>query len=115
MSDQNLQTLTINTLEELKAENITVLDVSSMTTITDTMIIASGRSVRHVKSLAQQLSEKIKSDSLEVLGIEGEQTAEWILVDLGDLVVHLMLPHVRDFYALEKLWSIGPSESSVIH
>lgn len=115
MSDQTLQRLTVNTLEELKAEDILVLDVTSMTSFTDTMIIASGRSARHIKSLAQNLSEKARSKSFKVLSIEGEVSAEWILVDLGDLVVHLMLPDIRTFYALEKLWTIERSESSIIH
>lgn len=110
-----LQTLAVNTLEELKAEDIVVLDVTSMTSITDVMVIASGRSARHVKSLAQRLSEKAKSENIEVIGVEGDVSADWVLVDLGDLIVHLMLPDVRAFYALEKLWTIERSESSLVH
>ena len=106
MQAENLETLVLNALEELKAQDIKKLDVSNMTSITDTMVIASGRSSRHVKAISDAVIEKAKQNSFPVLGVEGQQTAEWILVDLGDLVLHVMQQETRDFYALEKLWSV---------
>lgn len=94
-------------LEELKAVEITVLDVGSLTTVTDFMVVASGQSTRQVKALADNLTRRVKEHGQRPMGIEGEQAAEWVLVDLCDVVVHLMLPQVREFYQLEKLWSDG--------
>jgi len=102
---KKLTDLIIAALEDLKAFNIQTLDVTTLTSITDIMIIASGRSNRQVKALADKLQEKIKEAGLTVLGIEGEQEAEWVLVDAGDVIVHIMLPATRAYYQLEKLWS----------
>jgi len=101
-----LQQIAIDALEDLKAESITVLDVTTMSTMTDVMIVASGRSSRQVRSLTQHLVSKAKEAGYRPLGVEGEREGEWGLVDLGDVVVHIMLPAVRDFYQLEKLWQI---------
>lgn len=110
MPDQIVQ-LVEEALDELKAQDVQVLDVSKLTTITDRMIIASGRSNRHVKSLADEVVRKAKEQGVEVLGSEGETDGEWVLIDLAYVVVHIMLPRVRDFYKLEKLWSLeGDSE-----
>jgi ribosome-associated protein len=95
----------VQVLEDLKAKNIKVLDVRKLTSVTDFMIIAGGRSSRNVKALADKVVETAKLIGMEVIGIEGHQQAEWILIDLGDIVVHVMQEATRDYYQLEKLWS----------
>ena len=91
-------------LDEMKARNVTTLDVRDMTSVADDMVIASGTSSRHVKSLADTVVEKAKLAGFAPLGTEGAQTAEWILVDLGDVIVHIMQPAAREYYDLERLW-----------
>lgn len=106
--------LVVDALDELKAKDIQVLDVRGKTSVTDFMVIASGTSNRQVKALAGNVVEEAKKVGVRPLGTEGEGAAEWILVDLGDVVVHIMQPKIRDFYQLEKLWStvdIGKSSS----
>lgn len=109
--EDKLLSLVIDALEELKGVDIRVLDVSGLTSITDRMVVASGTSTRHVKSLADNVARKTREAGFRALGVEGEQAAEWVLVDLGDVVVHVMMPSIRDFYALEKLWSVGSDAS----
>ena len=106
MQAGKLKQTALEALEELKAVNITAIDVREMTAVTDELLIASGTSSRHVKSLADAVITACKKAGVRPLGIEGEREGEWVLVDLGDLVVHVMQPAVRDFYALEKLWSV---------
>ncbi len=104
MNTDNLQKLVVEALDDLKAVDVRVIDVRGKTAITDVMVIASGNSDRHVKALADHVIEKAKQADAQPLGVEGEQEAEWVLVDLNDVIVHVMLPRVRDFYNLEGLW-----------
>jgi len=92
---------------ELKAKDVVEIDVRGKSSVTDYMIIASGTSSRHVKSIADEVVRFAKRLDVQPLGVEGEREAEWVLVDLGDVVVHVMLPRVREFYALERLWTVG--------
>jgi ribosome-associated protein len=94
----------LEALEDLKALNPVILDVTELTDVMDYMVIASGTSSRHVKSLASNVSMEAKKRGMMPLGIEGEDAGEWVLVDFGDIVVHVMLPATRDFYDLERLW-----------
>lgn len=94
-------------LEEIKAKDVTEIDVKGRTSVTDYMVIASGTSTRHVKSIADEVVKFAKRTGVMPLGVEGEREAEWVLVDLGDVIVHVMLPRVREFYALERLWTVG--------
>ena len=106
MTTDELKQLAINALEDLKAEDITVLDVQGKTTVTDWLIIATGSSSRHVKSLANNVATEAKNVGQRPLGSEGESEGEWVLVDLGDVIVHVMQRQVREYYDLESLWSI---------
>ncbi|HEY4211405.1 MAG TPA: ribosome silencing factor [Steroidobacteraceae bacterium] len=100
-------------LDELKAVNIKVLDVRGLTDIADTLIIASGNSDRHVRSIADNVVDKVKKAGFRPLGHEGKRDGEWVLVDLQDIVVHVMLPRVREFYGLEGLWDNGDAAPAV--
>ena len=92
---------------ELKANDVVEIDVRGKSSVTDYMVIASGTSTRHVKSIADEVMKFAKRLDVQPIGVEGEREAEWVLVDLGDVVVHVMLPRVREFYALERLWTVG--------
>lgn len=94
-------------LEDIKARDSVEIDVRDKTSVCDFMVIASGTSTRHVKSIADEVVRFAKKLDVQPLGVEGEREAEWVLVDLGDVVVHVMLPRVREFYALERLWTVG--------
>src|ERR1700761_265138 len=102
-----LQDLVTAALDDMKAVNVKVLDVRGLTDIADIMIIASGNSDRHVKSIADHVLEKAKESGFRPLGKEGERDGEWVLVDLQDIILHVMLPRVREFYGLERLWDNG--------
>ncbi|MAR77379.1 MAG: ribosome silencing factor [Gammaproteobacteria bacterium] len=94
----------LNVLEDNKAQDITLVDVTNKSSVTDLMFIASGRSTRHVKAIADNLVTKLKKNKIKPLGVEGYNRSEWILIDYGDLLVHVMHPETREFYSLEKLW-----------
>ena len=104
-----LQQAVTTALDDMKAVNVRVLDVRGLTDIADTMVIASGNSDRHVRSIAERVVEKAKAAGFRPLGTEGEHDGEWVLVDLQDVLVHVMLPRVREFYGLESLWYGGPA------
>ena len=110
MNSEQLSELVVDALEEIKGQDIVRLDVSDMTTVTDYMVVGSGTSNRHVKALAESVAEKAKEAGHRPNGIEGEDGSEWVLLDLGDVLVHVMLPRVREFYNLEKLWSLSPAK-----
>lgn len=104
MEAEQLKQVIIDALEDVKAVNAVTLDVTELTDVMDYLVIASGTSNRHVKSLADNVCMKAKQQGVRPLGVEGEGSAEWVLVDFGDVVVHVMLPATRDFYDLERLW-----------
>lgn len=94
-------------LAEIKAKDTVEIDVRGKTSVCDYMLVASGTSSRHVKSIADEVIKFVKKAGMQPLGVEGEREAEWVLVDLGDVLVHIMLPRVREFYAIERLWTVG--------
>jgi ribosome-associated protein len=112
MPGADLARLVVRALQDLKAQDVRVLDVSALTSIMDVMVIASGTSNRHVKALSDSVLEASKAAGIRPIGVEGEATSDWILIDLGDVVVHVMLPRTRSFYNLEKLWSVGEAPAS---
>jgi ribosome-associated protein len=110
MNSEQLCDLVVDALNEVKAKDIVKLDVRELTTMTDYMIVASGTSNRHVKALADAVAEKAREAGHRPAGIEGEDGSEWVLLDLQDTLVHVMLPRVREFYNLEKLWLLSPAK-----
>jgi ribosome-associated protein len=108
-----LQETVTAALDDMKAVNVKVLDVRGLTDIADTMVIASGNSDRHVRSIADNVARKAKEAGYRPLGTEGARDGEWVLVDLTDILVHVMLPRVREFYGLERLWDTGENAPSV--
>lgn len=113
MQAEALRDLVVDALQDIKGVEVRVLDVRGMTTLADFMVIASGTSDRHVKSLAREVQDAARRAGVKPMGVEGEQEGEWVLVDLRDVVVHVMRPQVRDFYNLEKLWSVAPGAQQV--
>ncbi|MEM7258630.1 MAG: ribosome silencing factor [Pseudomonadota bacterium] len=110
MTPTELKTLAETALDDMKGVDIQVIDVSDKTTVTDWMIVAGGTSQRHVKSLANEVIRQSKEKEVRPLGTEGETEGDWILVDLGDVIVHVMTRETRDFYSLEKLWTMEPTD-----
>ena len=110
MSEPDLVSIAVSALEDIKAQDIVCLDVGGLSDVMDTMVVASGASTTQVKALARNVVEKFKHAGFQPLGVEGMETGEWVLVDLGDVVVHIMLPTTRGFYELEKLWSMRPED-----
>jgi ribosome-associated protein len=105
-----LKELVLKALEDFKAIDIQTIDVSEQTPLTDLFVIASGNSSRHVKSMAENLVMRAKAAGCPPLGVEGQREADWVLVDLNDVIVHLMLPQTRAFYNLEKLWQASSEQ-----
>jgi len=113
ISGRELTELVLDALDELKAQAVKTMDVRHLTTVTDMMIIATGRSARHVRALAETVVERCKRAGIPPLGREGEAAGEWVLLDLADVVVHVMQPEVREFYDLEKLWDIPARDQAL--
>lgn len=111
-STQQLVDTALTALADLKAKDVITLDVRALTSLADVMVIASGTSSRHVKSLADNVVEKVKQAGFRPLGQEGERDAEWILIDLAGVIVHVMLPATRAFYDLERLWTPAAAPAS---
>lgn len=99
--------LILDTLDDMKAERVVDLDVRHLTSVTDHMIVASGRSDRHVRAIADAVLERCEAAGIQPLGVEGQEAGEWVLVDLADAIVHVMLPRVREFYNIENLWDMS--------
>ena len=106
-ANPSLKTVISDALADMKALEVKLLDVRGLTDIADYMVIASGTSDRHVRSVAQRVVEKVKEAGFRPLGVEGQQDGDWVLIDLSEVIVHVMLPRVREFYGLEKLWDTG--------
>jgi ribosome-associated protein len=104
MQAEQLQQVAREALEEIKAHDIVVLDTRKITSLFDYLIVASADSARQTKALARNVADRVREAGGTVVGLEGEQTGEWVLVDLGDLVVHIMQPAIRTYYNLEQLW-----------
>jgi ribosome-associated protein len=102
----SLKTVILAALDDMKALEVKFLDVRGLTDIADFMVIASGTSDRHVRSVAQRVVEKAKEAGFRPHGVEGQQDGDWVLIDLNEMIVHVMLPRVREFYGLEKLWDM---------
>ena len=109
MKPEQLKQKIIDLLEDRKGKDILCLDISSLTSVADYMIIVSGTSSQHVKSLADHVATETKKLGAAAIGIEGEQAGEWVLIDHGDVITHVMLPETRKFYDLEQLWQVFPS------
>ena len=112
MDIRKLQKIAVNALEDIKGKDIEIIDTKKLTSLFDKIIIASGDSNRQVKALARNVHDKVKEAGGEVLGMEGEEVGEWVLVDLGDIVVHVMQPNVRSHYDLESLWRVTPKQAA---
>lgn len=104
MQSEKLKKLVLKILDDLKAENIVDIDVKGKTSIADFMVICSARSSRHLQAVADNLAQEVKKYQVQPRTVEGRNSTEWALVDLNDVIVHIMMPHSRDFYQLEKLW-----------
>ncbi len=113
MNTQDILAITLDALDDLKAQNVQAFDTTALTSLFERVIICNGTSNRQTRSLANHVREKIKDAGGEVLSIEGEETGEWVLVDMGAVVAHIMQPTIRDYYRLEELWGITPVDASV--
>jgi ribosome silencing factor RsfS/YbeB/iojap len=109
-----LRVLVLDALDDLKAKDVSEIDVRGKSGVTDLLVVASGTSSRHVKSLAEEVVKKAKQAGVPPIGVEGQREGEWVLVDLGDVIVHVMLPRTREFYGLERLWTVGDHAPSML-
>lgn len=107
MQAEELLKVVENVLDERKAQRVTVLDVRGKTSVTDYMVVATATSSRHARALSDYVVEKVKDMGMQPLGVEGEVGSDWVLLDLGDVIVHLMTAQTREFYQIEKLWSVA--------
>ena len=112
MNSEDVVEMAVKVLEDMKGVDLTVIDIVGKSSIADAMIMVTGTSQRHVRSLAESVRTTAKEANHPPLGIEGGDSSEWVLVDLGDVIVHVMTEEKRDFYSLEKLWSVGPDADS---
>nr|WP_026596241.1 ribosome silencing factor [Methylohalobius crimeensis] len=106
METEQLLDWILDALDDLKAKDVATIDVRGKTSVTDYMVVASGTSERHVRALAENVVEKLSEHHMKPLGVEGQHARDWVLVDAGDVIVHVMLPETRAFYQLEKLWQV---------
>jgi ribosome-associated protein len=113
MQTKELLKMVESVLDERKGQNITILDVIGKTSVTDYMVLATSTSERHAKALSDYVVEKVKENGFMPLGVEGQQGSDWVLVDLGDVILHIMTAQAREFYQLEKLWSVDRAEELV--
>lgn len=110
MDIRKLQKIVVNALEDIKGKDIEVINTAKLTSMFDRLVIASGDSNRQVKALARNVQDKVREAGGEIVSVEGEDAGEWVLVDIGDVVVHVMQPTVRQYYNLEELWSVTPAQ-----
>ena len=110
MNSTEVSSLAVTALEDMKGVDLKVIDIAEKSSIADAMVIVTGTSQRHVRSLAESVRLAAKDANHPPLGVEGGDSSEWVLVDLGDVIVHVMTEETREFYALEKLWSVGPRD-----
>lgn len=114
MQNGDLKQVVSDALEDAKAREITWMDVKDQTDITDYMVVASGTSNTHVRAVVDRVLEQAAAAGFKALGVEGREDGEWVLIDLGDIVVHVMLPKIREFYDLERLWSMGTTRTKSV-
>ncbi|MDD5410796.1 MAG: ribosome silencing factor [Methylobacter sp.] len=112
MQAEDILKIVQDVLDERKGQHVTTLDVRNKTSFTDYMVLVTGTSDRHLKSLCDYVSEKIKENGVRPLGVEGDLGSDWVLLDLGDVIVHAMTAQAREFYQLEKLWSVDKAKES---
>ena len=108
MQSEKTRDAVIAALEDVKGQNLLCLDIRPLTDLADYMVLATGGTGRQVKALADRVLQRSKEQGLEVLGVEGLEEQEWVLIDLADVIVHIMQPKARDFYDLERLWTVAP-------
>lgn len=111
MNSEKILKVVANALDDIKAKDIITLNVKGLTSITDVIIVCSGTSTRHVKAIKDRILEYSAKEKIKPLGVEGEQEGEWVLVDLNEVIIHIMMPEIRSFYQLEKLWDIEPKKT----